>query len=127
MLHPSFKEMIEKMNESAGEDNKKITSRYSLVIAAAKRARQVNAGSSPLVETEPKAKNLSVAVDELYAGKVRILEEPEYEEETYYDETSFHGEFADVDYSEDGDEDYEDGDENPDEDGSEEEEEDSDE
>jgi len=100
MLHPSFKEMIQKMNENAGEDNKKITSRYSLVIAAAKRARQVNAGSEPLVDAAPKAKNLSVAVDELYAGKVNILEDDEIiEEEEYYEEPSFHAEFADVDYS----------------------------
>jgi len=108
MLHPSFKEMIQKMNESAGEENKKITSRYSLVIAAAKRARQVNAGSDPLVEVEEgaKAKNLSVAVNELYAGKVRILEddEPIEEDREYTDESIYQG-FADVDYSDENEDD----------------------
>ena len=58
-----------------------ITSRYSLVIAAAKRARQINSGSEPLVPAKMKEKNLSVAVDELFAGKVHILNEDEAAEE----------------------------------------------
>ena len=81
MLHPSYKEMINKMNDTANEDSMVVTSRYSLVLAAAKRARQINAGSEPMVATIEKEKNLSVAVDELYAGKVHILEETEETEE----------------------------------------------
>lgn len=81
MLHPSYKEMINKMNDTANEDSMVVTSRYSLVLAAAKRARQINAGSEPMVATVEKEKNLSVAVDELYAGKVHILEETEETEE----------------------------------------------
>lgn len=77
MLHPSYKEMIEKMNDTKNEEDLEITSRYSLVLAAAKRARQINAGSEPLVGTQEKEKNLSVAVDELFAGKVHILDENE--------------------------------------------------
>ena len=75
MLHPSYKEMISKMNDAATEEDKEITSRYSLVIAAAKRARQINSGSEPLVTTKEKEKNLSIAVDELYNGKVHILDD----------------------------------------------------
>ena len=75
MLHPSYKEMIAKMNDAATEEDKEITSRYSLVIAAAKRARQINSGSEPLVAAKEKEKNLSVAVDELYSGKVHILDD----------------------------------------------------
>lgn len=75
MLHPSYKEMIQKMNDTAKEDSMNVTSRYSLVLAAAKRARQINAGSTPLVDTVEKEKNLSIAVDELFAGEVHILEE----------------------------------------------------
>ena len=79
MLHPSYKEMIEKMNEARNEGDLPIQSRYSLVIAAAKRARQINSGSEPLVETESKEKNLSMAVDELFAGKVHIIEDRDKE------------------------------------------------
>ena len=84
MLHPSYNEMIKKMNETAGEGDKQLTSRFSLVIAASKRARQINAGSEPLVKVQDKEKNLSTAVDELFAGKVHVLEdveEPEIEAE----------------------------------------------
>lgn len=73
MLHPSYKEMISKMNDTKTAEGKEITSRYSLVIAAAKRARQINSGSEPLVPSQEKEKNLSVAVDELFSGKVHIL------------------------------------------------------
>ena len=82
MLHPSYKELIDKMNAEAGENTQQIQSRYTLVLAAAKRARQINSGSEPLVEEAPKAKNLSVAVDEMYSGMVHVLkEEPEEEQE----------------------------------------------
>ena len=81
MLHPSYKEMIRKINNTATEEDMQITSRYSLVIAAAKRARQINSGSEPLVEAKAKEKNLSVAVDEFFSGKVHILEEEEEQEE----------------------------------------------
>lgn len=49
-----------------------VQSRYSIVIAAAKRARQIIAGSEPLVDGRGK-KPLSIAVEELYKGKVKIL------------------------------------------------------
>ena len=82
MLHPSYKEMINKMNDTANNEDMEITSRYSLVIAAAKRARQINSGSEPLVPAKIKEKNLSVAVEELFAGKVHILNEEAASEES---------------------------------------------
>ena len=77
MLHPSYKEMIEKMNKDAKDnpDAAEITSRYSLVIAAAKRARQINAGADPYVEAGEKERNLSVAVKEIFNNKVHVLNE----------------------------------------------------
>ena len=77
MLHPSYKEMIEKMNEDTKdrEDAVEISSRYSLVIAAAKRARQINAGAEPFVDASPKDRNLSVAVKEIFGDKVHIIKE----------------------------------------------------
>jgi DNA-directed RNA polymerase subunit omega len=41
-------------------------------MATSKRARQIIAGSEPLVPAEGK-KPLSVAVEELYEGKVKIV------------------------------------------------------
>ena len=82
MLHPSYKEMITKMNDTAAGEEEKIASRYSLVIAASKRARQINSGSSPLVEKKSeKEKNLSVAVEEIFAGRVHILDAKALENE----------------------------------------------
>ena len=83
MLHPSYKEMIERMNETKSEGDVEIHSRYSLVIAAAKRARQINSGSEPLVDVSGKEKNLSAAVDELFAGKVHIIENTEAVSDDY--------------------------------------------
>ena len=58
-----------------------VNSRYSIVCATARRARQIVAGASPLIEVEKGKKPLSIAVDELYSGELRILGEDEEEEE----------------------------------------------
>jgi DNA-directed RNA polymerase subunit omega len=53
-----------------------VNSRYSIVIATARRARQIIDGASPLVEvTYPKP--LSIAVEELYRSKVKIVGDDE--------------------------------------------------
>lgn len=74
MLHPSFNELKERVNETRGEAPE-LKSRYTIVIAAAKRARQLKDGSEPMVPANPKDKNLSVAVSELYEGKLHISEQ----------------------------------------------------
>ena len=79
MIHPSYKELIEVINNGQDMDEAPlVTSRYSIVLATSKRARQLIAGAEPLVKTRGK-KALSVAVDELYKGTVNIL--PSEEEE----------------------------------------------
>ena len=79
MIHPSYKELIEVINNGQDMDEAPlVTSRYSIVLATSKRARQLIAGAEPLVKTRGKTA-LSVAVDELYKGKVNIL--PSEEEE----------------------------------------------
>ena len=45
MLHPSYKELFQKINESKEEDQPEMTSRYTLVLTAAKRSRQIRSGS----------------------------------------------------------------------------------
>ena len=47
-----------------------ISNRYSLVVLAAKRSRQLNRGAPPQVETKRK-KWTSVALEEVMASKVR--------------------------------------------------------
>ena len=83
MIHPSYSELIEAINTNNEDDDEALVlnSRYSLVLAASKRARQLIAGAEPLVQGAAGNKPLSVAIDELYKGKVKILPGQEEEEE----------------------------------------------
>ena len=83
MIHPSYTELIEAINTNSEDDDTtmSLNSRYSLVLAASKRARQIIAGSKPMVEGAEGKKPLSVAIDELYKGKVKILAPEEEDEE----------------------------------------------
>ncbi|MDE7428502.1 MAG: DNA-directed RNA polymerase subunit omega [Lachnospiraceae bacterium] len=80
MLHPSYAELINVVNSDveSGEDPV-VNSRYSIVMATAKRARQIIAGDDELVDGKGK-KPLSVAVEELNQGKIKILSEEITEE-----------------------------------------------
>jgi DNA-directed RNA polymerase subunit omega len=49
----------------------KISNRFELTLAATNRARQISAGSSPLVETD-RDKPTVIALREIAAGKVGI-------------------------------------------------------
>ncbi len=81
MLRPSYSDLIEAVNSDIEPGEQPVVqSRYSIVIAASKRARQLIDGSEPLVGGAYRKKPLSVAVDELYKGKVKILSEDETEE-----------------------------------------------
>ena len=72
MLHPSYTDLMQVVNSNVeiGEEPV-INSRYSIVIATAKRARQLIDRNRPLEGKKP----FSVAVDELYKGKIQILPE----------------------------------------------------
>ena len=74
MIHPSYTELMEVVNEENIEDGEQpvVKSRYSIVMATAKRARQIIAGDEPLVNGDGK-KPLSIAVEELYEKKVTVL------------------------------------------------------
>lgn len=54
--------------------------RYSLVIATAKRARQISKGSKPMTEDED-ISPISLAADEIGEGKVVIFDENQWAEE----------------------------------------------
>ena len=74
MMHPSYREMMEAVNADSEDDTTPIvSSRYSIVMATAKRARQIVDGDAPLIDDAEGRKPLSVAVDEIYQGKVKIL------------------------------------------------------
>lgn len=73
MLRPSYIDLMNSVNESAAELGAEgVESRYSVIMAASKRARQIVDGDDVLVDN-PSVKPLSTAIDEIYAGKVTIL------------------------------------------------------
>lgn len=72
MLQPSYSELMDRLNELNGEQNQ-INSRYSIVIAVAKRARQINDGQEALIENVDNNKAVSIAVDELFNGKIKLI------------------------------------------------------
>lgn len=79
MLHPSYTDLMKVVNKDVelGEEPV-VNSRYSIVIATAKRARQLVDGAEPLVKVakgKKKKKPLSIAVEELYEGEIKILGE----------------------------------------------------
>ncbi|MDO4620071.1 MAG: DNA-directed RNA polymerase subunit omega [Lachnospiraceae bacterium] len=74
MIHPSYKEMMEAVNADSEDDTTPIvSSRYSIVMATAKRARQIVSGDEVQIEEEEGRKPLSTAVQEIYRGGVHIL------------------------------------------------------
>ncbi len=71
MLRPSYSDLLEVLNN--GEDTADaIGSRYTIVIAVAKRARQLVDGAIPLAEGCKVNKPVSIAVHELYEKKIQI-------------------------------------------------------
>lgn len=49
-----------------------VDNRYMLIIATAKRARQIAAGSTPLVKVDEKSP-VTIAANEIAEGKVKIV------------------------------------------------------
>ncbi len=72
MLHPSYSDLINKVNETSEDDTPVVNSRYSIVMATSKRARQIIGGESSCTEEE-RMKPLSTAVRELNEGSLRIV------------------------------------------------------
>ncbi len=77
MLHPSYHDLMKTVNsEVETGEAPVVNSRYSIVLATAKRARQLINGVEPLAEAKC-PKPLSVAIDELNESKIHILSEEE--------------------------------------------------
>ncbi|MCR5320618.1 MAG: DNA-directed RNA polymerase subunit omega [Lachnospiraceae bacterium] len=78
MLHPSYMDLMKVVNSGVEEGQEKVvSSRYSIVMATAKRARQIIAGDDVLVADSKCKKPLSVAVEELEQGKIHIISDDE--------------------------------------------------
>ena len=89
MIHPSYVDLMKVVNKDVEEgETPVINSRYSIVMATAKRARQIVDGDEPLVKVSRGEKPLSSAVDELNQGEIRILAEDEVEEDFIVDEAA---------------------------------------
>lgn len=56
MLYPSIDEMIKKV----------VDSKYSLVVAASRRARELRDGDSKLIEKPRSSKYVGIALEEIY-------------------------------------------------------------
>lgn len=65
MLYPSIDELV-----------KKVGSKYSLVVAASRRARQLRDGEKCLVKEPKSNKDVGVALEEIYEDLVQF-EKPE--------------------------------------------------
>ena len=78
MLHPSYTDLMETINSETEGDTPVVNSRYSIVLATAKRARQLIAGEEAYVNAKGK-KPFSIAVEEISKGFVTI--EPETTDE----------------------------------------------
>lgn len=68
MLNPSVNDLVEIVG-----------SKYTLVVLAAKRAREINLGAIPMVDMPNSNKAVTIATQEIYESKVfyRVIEEEE--------------------------------------------------
>ncbi len=79
MLHPSYSDLMAVANSEVEQGEQPVVqSRYSIVLATAKRARQIISGEEALVNAKNK-KPLSTAVEELHKGKVKIVGDEDME------------------------------------------------
>ena len=78
MLHPSYYDLMEVVNgDIEPGEAPVVNSRYSIVLATAKRARQLIDGDESLIDNKENQdiKPLSIAIEELHEGKTIILSE----------------------------------------------------
>lgn len=82
MIHPSYVDLMQVVNKGVEEgETPVINSRYSIVMATAKRARQIVDGDDPLIHISAGEKPLSIAVEELNQEKIHILADSAVEED----------------------------------------------
>ena len=105
MLHPSYTDLMRTINSEVEEgDTPVVNSRYSIVLAAAKRARQLVDGSEPLVDNIKVDKPVSIAVNELYNSKIKIISHNPDAEEAVLAEAAESQELSEISLDNYGDE-----------------------
>ena len=77
MIHPSYSELMAKINANGTAEDPVVKSRYSIVMGTAKRARQM-VDNGYMEQEDHSRKPLSIAVEELDEGVIRILSDKEY-------------------------------------------------
>ena len=70
MLYPSIDEMMNKVD-----------SKYSLVVAASRRARQLREGEKNTIDAPKSHKPVGMALEEIYAGEIIVESDNEQEDE----------------------------------------------
>ncbi len=78
MIHPSYNELHDVITKNREKDDQLLSSRYAVCTATAKRAQQLMRGQEPLSNIKS-GKPLSIAIDEIFTGKVKVLSEEEAE------------------------------------------------
>ena len=118
MLRPTYNDLIESMNRNREEGELEVQSRYSVVIASAKRARQLIDGEEPLIKGEEGKKPLYMAIEEISRNLVNVEKGLDYEDEPIIlpekEEYSRYAIDEDLDEDEDVEEDSEEKDEEED-------------
>ena len=95
MIHPSYTELLDVLSGQEDLDNSML-SRYTIIIAAAKRARQIVDGSEPLISNIKVDIPVSIAVNELYDSKIKIFAHNPDEEEARAREEQEHQELSEI-------------------------------
>ncbi|MCR5591088.1 MAG: DNA-directed RNA polymerase subunit omega [Lachnospiraceae bacterium] len=76
MLHPSYSDLMKVANSEVEEgEHPVVNSRYSIVMATSKRARQLVNGRPTTIKDAHNRNPLSVAIEELEKGDIKILAE----------------------------------------------------
>ena len=95
MIHPSYTELIDVLSKQEGLDDSML-SRYTIIIAAAKRASEIVDGSEPLIDDGKVDKPVSIAVNELYNSKIKIISHNPDEEEAVVEEENENSELSEI-------------------------------
>lgn len=71
MFEPSAQKLINVVNENVTDESEKVSSKYTMIIAAAKRARQLVDEKDQRVESGKNA--LTIAIDEIENKIVKVI------------------------------------------------------
>ena len=69
LVNPTVPELLRKSEKN----------RYSLVIATAKRARQISKGSAPMASSDEQSP-ITIAANEIGEGKIKVLDKEQWDE-----------------------------------------------